>query len=134
MDAACAYAESQMELNTYVSLGTSADEIINQLPNKIHSKLLKQGKNLSGGQIQKLLITKSLLKENAIIFWDEAFSNLDEQSKNKIYNNVLQNDRYSERTMLIISHHLSSICNCLLHRKECINGCVAHKAHNFGRT
>ena len=87
---------------------TSADEIINQLPNKIHSKLLKQGKNLSGGQIQ-MLITKSLLKENAIIFWDEAFSNLDEQSKNKIYNNVLQNDRYSERTMLIISHHLDIV-------------------------
>lgn len=88
---------------------TSADEIINQLPNKIHSKLLKQGKNLSGGQIQKLLITKSLLKENAIIFWDEAFSNLDEQSKNKIYDNVLQNDRYSERTMLIVSHHLDIV-------------------------
>ena len=71
--------------------------------------MLNQGKHLSGGQIQKLLITKSLLKENAIIFWDEAFSNLDEQSKNKIYNNVLQNDRYSERTMLIISHHLDIV-------------------------
>ncbi|HHJ7997754.1 TPA: ATP-binding cassette domain-containing protein, partial [Streptococcus pyogenes] len=73
---------------------TTADEVIARLPNKIHSRLLKQGKNLSGGQIQKLLIAKSLLKENSIIFWDEAFSNLDEQSKNKIYDNVLQNNRY----------------------------------------
>ncbi|HHJ8812142.1 TPA: ATP-binding cassette domain-containing protein, partial [Streptococcus pyogenes] len=85
---------------------TTADEVIARLPNKIHSRLLKQGKNLSGGQIQKLLIAKSLLKENSIIFWDEAFSNLDEQSKNKIYDNVLQNNRYSDRTMLIVSHHL----------------------------
>ncbi|HHK1445361.1 TPA: cysteine peptidase family C39 domain-containing protein, partial [Streptococcus pyogenes] len=84
---------------------TTADEVIARLPNKIHSRLLKQGKNLSGGQIQKLLIAKSLLKENSIIFWDEAFSNLDEQSKNKIYDNVLQNNRYSDRTMLIVSHH-----------------------------
>ncbi|HEQ8301464.1 TPA: ATP-binding cassette domain-containing protein, partial [Streptococcus pyogenes] len=88
---------------------TTADEVIARLPNKIHSRLLKQGKNLSGGQIQKLLIAKSLLKENSIIFWDEAFSNLDEQSKNKIYDNVLQNNRYSDRTMLIVSHHLDIV-------------------------
>lgn len=88
---------------------TSADEVIAQLPNKIHSKLLKQGKNLSGGQIQKMLIAKSLLKKNSIIFWDEAFSNLDEQSKNRIYLNILQNSQYSERTMLIISHHLDIV-------------------------
>lgn len=47
---------------------TAADEVISQLPNKIYSKLLKQGKNLSGGQIQKLLIAKSLIKDNGIVF------------------------------------------------------------------
>ena len=47
---------------------TSADEVIAQLPNKIHSKLLKQGKNLSGGQIQKMLIAKSLLKKKTLLF------------------------------------------------------------------
>ena len=31
---------------------TSADEVINQLPNKVHSKLLKQGKNLSGDKFR----------------------------------------------------------------------------------
>lgn len=88
---------------------TSADEVINQLPNKVHSKLLKQGKNLSGGQIQKLLIAKSLLKNEGIIFWDEAFSNLDEQSKNKIYTNILKNSNYSKKTMLMVSHHLDIV-------------------------
>lgn len=88
---------------------TAADEVISQLPNKIYSKLLKQGKNLSGGQIQKLLIAKSLVKEKGIIFWDEAFSNLDEHSKNKIYENVLRSSRYSDKTMLIVSHHLDIV-------------------------
>ncbi|HGK7341119.1 TPA: ATP-binding cassette domain-containing protein, partial [Streptococcus equi subsp. zooepidemicus] len=88
---------------------TAADEVISQLPNKIYSKLLKQGKNLSGGQIQKLLIAKSLIKENGIVFWDEAFSNLDEHSKNRIYENVLQSSRYSDKTMLIVSHHLDIV-------------------------
>ena len=88
---------------------TTADEVISQLPNKIHSKLLKQGKNLSGGQIQKLLIAKSLIKKDGIIFWDEAFSNLDEHSKNRIYENVLRSTRYSDKTMLMVSHHLDIV-------------------------
>lgn len=88
---------------------TTASEVIEQLPNKIYSKLLKQGNNLSGGQIQKILIAKSLLKKDAIILWDEAFSNLDEQSKNKIYQNVLQNEKYYDKTMLIVSHHLDIV-------------------------
>ncbi|NQJ59468.1 ATP-binding cassette domain-containing protein [Streptococcus suis] len=88
---------------------TAADEVISQLPNKIYSKLLKQGKNLSGGQIQKLLIAKSLIKDNGIVFWDEAFSNLDEHSKNRIYENVLQSSRYSDKTMMIVSHHLDIV-------------------------
>ena len=88
---------------------TSADKIINNMPNKIYSKILKQGKNLSGGQIQKILIAKSLLKKEAIIFWDEVFSNLDEESKKKIYKNVLQSSYYSDETMLIVSHHLDIV-------------------------
>lgn len=79
------------------------------MPNKIHSKLLKQGKNLSSGQIQKLLIAKSLIKKDGIIFWDEAFSTLDEHSKNRIYENVLRSTRYSDKTMLIVSHHLDIV-------------------------
>ncbi|HEM3308638.1 TPA: peptidase C39, partial [Streptococcus suis] len=60
-------------------------------------------------QIQKLLIAKSLIKDNGIVFWDEAFSNLDEHSKNRIYENVLQSSRYSDKTMLIVSHHLDIV-------------------------
>ncbi|RLK63952.1 ATP-binding cassette domain-containing protein [Atopobacter sp. AH10] len=92
-----------------ILVDTTADEVVAKLPNKLQSKLLKQGKNLSGGQIQKLLIAKSLLKGEKIIFWDEAFSNLDEVSKDKIYENVLLGDFYKDQTMLIVSHHLDIV-------------------------
>lgn len=92
-----------------ILVDTTADEVIAKLPNKLQSKLLKQGKNLSGGQIQKLLIAKSLLKGEKIIFWDEAFSNLDEMSKDKIYENVLLGSFYKDKTMLIVSHHLDIV-------------------------
>lgn len=88
---------------------TSAESVIDKLPNKLHSKLLKQGKNLSGGQVQKILIARSLLKGKSLIIWDEAFSNLDEVSKNKIYTNILQSEKYSDKTMLIVSHHLDIV-------------------------
>lgn len=49
------------------------------------------------------------MKEDGVIFWDEAFSNLDEKSKNRIYKNVLQSDRYLDKTMLMVSHHLDIV-------------------------
>ncbi|CAI3393283.1 peptidase domain-containing ABC transporter [Enterococcus cecorum] len=88
---------------------TNVKDVIDCLPNKILSRVLKQGKNFSGGQIQKLLIAKSLLGNKDIIFWDEAFSNLDESSKQHIYNNILKNNIYSKKTMLIVSHQLDII-------------------------
>lgn len=103
------YDSSDLTKLSRILVDTTADEVIAKLPNKLQSKLLKQGKNLSGGQIQKLLIAKSLLKGEKIIFWDEAFSNLDEVSKDKIYENVLLGDFYKEQTMLIVSHHLDIV-------------------------
>jgi len=50
-----------------------------------------------------------ILKKDGIIFWDEAFSNLDEHSKNRIYENVLRSTRYSDKTMLMVSHHLDIV-------------------------
>ena len=35
------------------------------------------------------------------------------------------------RVILVSFRREARISDCLLHRKECINGCVAHKTHNF---
>lgn len=88
---------------------TGALDIIAKLPKGIYSKALKSGQNLSGGQIQRLLIARSLLSDSELILWDEAFSNLDEVSKYTIYNNILSNRDYKSKTMVIISHQLDII-------------------------
>ncbi|MCU5746468.1 cysteine peptidase family C39 domain-containing protein [Staphylococcus sp. SQ8-PEA] len=79
--------------------------LINSLPNKIYSCVLQNGKNLSVGQIQRLLIAKSLFNKK-LIFWDEALSNLDPNNRINIYRNVLKNDQYNDKTIILISHHL----------------------------
>nr|WP_172686118.1 cysteine peptidase family C39 domain-containing protein [Staphylococcus epidermidis] len=80
-------------------------KLINSLPHKIYSSVFQNGKNLSGGQIQRILIAKSLLNKN-LVFWDEAFSSLDNYNRINIYNNVLKNKHYKDKTIILISHHL----------------------------
>lgn len=96
------------ELNK-ILIDSTANTVVHSMPRELNSKLLKQGKNLSGGQIQKLLIARSLIEGKKMIVWDEAFSNLDEISKNQIYQNVLKSDFYKGKTMLIVSHHLDIV-------------------------
>lgn len=81
-------------------------ELVDSLPQKIFSQLFENGKNLSGGQIQRLLIAKSLLNNNKFIFWDEPFSSLDNQNRIHIYKNVLENPDYKSQTIIMIIHHL----------------------------
>ncbi|MBZ5952548.1 ATP-binding cassette domain-containing protein [Leuconostoc gelidum subsp. gasicomitatum] len=82
---------------------------INNLPKKIYSQLFQQGKNLSGGQVQRLLIAKSLVNDNEIIFWDEAFSSLDNLNRELLYKNILNNDKYNDKTFIMVSHHLDVV-------------------------
>ncbi|UEX89881.1 hypothetical protein [Staphylococcus ratti] len=79
--------------------------LIDSLPNKIYSSVFQNGKNLSGGQIQRLLIAKSLFNKK-LIFWDEAFSSLDNYNHINIYKNILKNNQYSDKTIVIVSRHL----------------------------
>ncbi|MBP1042461.1 ATP-binding cassette domain-containing protein [Vagococcus sp. BWB3-3] len=81
-------------------------ELVDSLPKKIYSQVFQNGKNVSGGQMQRLLIAKSLLNSNKLVFWDEAFSSLDNKNRLNIYTNVLQNSYYANRTIILVSHHL----------------------------
>ena len=83
-------------------------DLINSFPKKLNSYIFDKGSNLSGGQIQRILMARSLIK-NELIVWDEPFNNLDNSSKNKIYNNVICHSKYKDRTFLIISHQLDIV-------------------------
>ncbi|SEM35320.1 ABC-type bacteriocin/lantibiotic exporter, contains an N-terminal double-glycine peptidase domain [Streptococcus gallolyticus] len=84
-------------------------ETIDQLPKKIFSNLFQNGKNLSGGQIQRLLVAKSLLNDSKFLVWDEPFSNLDNLNREKIYDNILNSIQYDDKTIILSSHHTDCI-------------------------
>ncbi|OTW29990.1 ATP-binding cassette domain-containing protein, partial [Staphylococcus agnetis] len=97
--------DSNMQKLNQILYDVNIINLINSLPNKIYSSVFQNEKNLSGGQIQRLLIAKSLFNKK-LIFWDEAFSSLDNYNRINIYRNVLKNSQYSDKTIVLISHHL----------------------------
>ncbi len=85
-------------------LANIADEI-SAMPMQYHTYLGESGMAISGGQKQRILLARALYTMPAIIFLDEAFSNLDLENENAIYH------RLKERgiTLFIISHRAESL-------------------------
>ncbi|RLB20274.1 MAG: ABC transporter ATP-binding protein, partial [Deltaproteobacteria bacterium] len=61
-----------------------------------------RGKNLSGGEKQKIAIARALLKRADILIFDEATTHLDKESARRIGEMIAST--FKEKTCLIISH------------------------------
>lgn len=84
-----------------------ADEFIENLPEKYESMVAESGKNLSGGQLQRLAIARALIKNSSLLIMDEATSALDTISENRIKLTI--NKLKGSVTQIIIAHRLSTI-------------------------
>ena len=72
-------------------------------------RILEGGKNLSGGQRQRLVLARALLKDSPICIMDEATSNIDAESENKIMEVLYELSK--EKLVLCISHRLANLVN-----------------------
>ena len=86
------------------------DEMLNSLREGVNHNLLERGKNLSGGQIQRIGIARALYFDPDIIIFDESTSSLDKINEEKILKLI---DKISvNKTIIFVSH-----------RKEVLNFC-----------
>lgn len=88
---------------------------INSYPNKIHTLmtnvLTKDGVEFSGGQLQKMLIARSLCREKSCLYlFDEPTSALDNNSEINTYNQL--KDLGFNKIGLFISHRLKTTQFC----------------------
>ena len=84
-------------------------DIVDRLPQGIHTLVGENGAKLSGGEKQRISIARAMLKDSPIILLDEITSSLDVENESLIQkglNRLLEN-----KTVIIISHRLQSIRN-----------------------
>ena len=71
----------------------------------------ENGKNISGGQIQRLAIARSLYAQSEILIFDEFTSSIDKKNELRILETV-KNLKQSNKTIIIISHDLDVFKIC----------------------
>jgi ABC-type multidrug transport system fused ATPase/permease subunit len=86
-----------------------ADEFITLLPDGYDTIIGEQSTGLSGGQLQRIVIARAILKNPAILIFDEATSQIDADSEAKIHKAIEELMR--DRTCFIIAHRFSTIVN-----------------------
>lgn len=87
-----------------------AEEFIDKLPRGYETYIYEGSPNLSGGQRQRLAIARALIVDPPILILDEATSALDAESEAIVNANISRIGH--GRTMIIISHRLSSLVKC----------------------
>ena len=93
-------------------------DIIDKLPNGIHTVIGSAGTYLSGGEQQRIAIARAVLKNAPIIILDEATAFADPDNETKVQ--AAMGELAKGRTVIMIAHRLSTVVNtdCLYVLKD----------------
>ena len=83
---------------------SNAHNFISKLPNKYNYKIGESGSGLSGGQLQRIDLTKAIIANKPILILDEPTSNLDEDNKEEICKTLWNINKKIKNTIIIVSH------------------------------
>ncbi len=84
-----------------------AHEFIGTLPDGYDSMIGEQSSGFSGGQLQRIVIARAILKNPRILIFDEAMSQIDADSEAKIHRAL--EALMKGRTCFLIAHRFSTV-------------------------
>ena len=80
-------------------------EIFKDLPEGLDTVIVENGANLSGGDKQRIMIARALLKKADIYIFDEAFSALDERTALDIQKQII--DNHGSSIVIFVAHNMN---------------------------
>jgi ATP-binding cassette subfamily B protein len=89
---------------------TRLDEDMVQFSKGLKTELVSSGRNLSRGQIQRILIARAIVERPQLLILDEAFTGIDEHRKLQIMRDIF--DRSNPWTVINISHDIQTVLEC----------------------
>ncbi|KAI1100562.1 P-loop containing nucleoside triphosphate hydrolase protein [Jackrogersella minutella] len=84
-------------------------DIISSWPAGYHTKVGERGMMISGGEKQRLAVSRLLLKDPPLLFFDEATSALDTHTEQALMQNINSILREKARTSVFVAHRLRTI-------------------------
>lgn len=97
-------AHASFEDAIFACKAAGIHETIEALPQGYQTPIGEHGAGLSGGQKQRIAIARALLKRPSILIFDEATSNLDDETANAFGETI--NQLRGRATILMIAHRL----------------------------
>ena len=91
-------------------LGSKLDSLPNGIRTKLNKHVNPDGIELSGGEVQKLMMARALYKDAPLLVLDEPTAALDPIAESQIYTEYHQMTK--NKTSLFISHRLASTSFC----------------------
>lgn len=83
------------------------DEFVRDLPEAYDTMVGEHGATLSGGQKQRITIARAILRDPAILIFDEATSQIDANSEHRIHQAM--EEFVKDRTTLMIAHRFATV-------------------------
>lgn len=98
--------ETDEELKNAIEL-SQAEEFVDKLPDGTEHMISQMGRNVSGGQKQRLSIARALSRKPEILVFDDSFSAIDYKTDAKLREGL--NEKLGDTTKIIVAQRISTI-------------------------
>lgn len=100
-------SEEKMKLALELLSVFQLDNLESQIEEVLNLEVGENGKRLSGGQMKRLALVRSLLSGADVLIWDDPFSSVDIVLEKRIIQKIKK--MFPQKTFLISSHRLTTV-------------------------